>query len=400
MATFARVATFARTWRLKATNPIRKFFSVDVLFPFGFPWPTAAYLTLYVATLTLHMLLMHYVLAGSAWVAWDSIAWAFKSKYATPSATTILLQDWLPFALGGAITAGVAPLLFVQILYQREFYTANLLLFHRWMSILPILIVAFYLLYLQKSHWLNQRLPALKPWLWMMIVLCFLFVGYSWTENHLLSLQRQEVWTKFFADREIFFARMEIPLRLMVWISGAFSTMCLILTWQYDVQSSGESSEDPVVANNLKASEPRHLARVALISILMTVVFSVGYYITLAEDTRAVLVGGLALPYLILTCVGWGLQWWGWWSVSRRTAISRSLLVTLAIAVVTTTVSMNVLRESIRLAQVDIAALIPRHAAAASVGGFGVFVFFLVFNALVIIWLLRTVASQSAEKHS
>lgn len=380
-------------------QPDPKVFSVDVLFPFGFPWPTATYLTLYVATLTLHMLLMHYVLAGSAWVAWDSISWAFKSKSATPSAITSRLQDWLPFALGGAITAGVAPLLFVQILYQREFYTANLLLFHRWMSILPILIVAFYLLYLQKSQWLNQRLPALKPWLWVMIVFCFLFVGYSWTENHLLSLQRQEVWTNFFADREIVFARMEIPLRLLVWISGAFSTMCLILTWQYDFQRSGESSADSVVANRLKLSEPRHLARVALISILMTVLFSVGYYITLAEDTRTVLVGALALPYLILAFVGWCVQWWGWWNVSRRTAIPRSLLVTLTIAVVTTTVSLNVLRESIRLAQVDIAALIPRHTAAASVGGVGVFVFFLVFNTLVIIWLLRAVASHSTEKH-
>ncbi len=357
------------------------------------------YLTLYVGTLTLHMLLMHYVLAGSAWVAWDSIASAFKSKPATPSATTALLQDWLPFALGGAITAGVAPLLFVQILYQREFYTANLLLFHRWMSILPILIVAFYLLYLQKSPWLNQRLPSLKPWLWMMIVFCFLFVGYSWTENHLLSLQQQDVWTRFFADREIFFARMEIPLRLLVWFSGAFSTMCLILSWQINVQNSVTSIENSATNKDLKISQSSNLARVALISILMTVTFSVGYYITLAEDTRRVLVGGLALPYLILAFVGWGIQGWGWWSVSRQMAASRSLLVTLTIAVVATTVSLNVVRESIRLAQVDVAALIPRHSAAATIGGLGVFLFFLVFNTLVIVWLWRAVASHSTEKH-
>ena len=41
------------------------------------------------------------------------------------------LRDWLPFVLSAAITAGIAPLLFVQILYQRAFYTANLLLFNR-----------------------------------------------------------------------------------------------------------------------------------------------------------------------------------------------------------------------------------------------------------------------------
>ena len=39
---------------------------MDTLFPFGFPFPTACYLALYVLTLALHAFFMHYVLAGSA----------------------------------------------------------------------------------------------------------------------------------------------------------------------------------------------------------------------------------------------------------------------------------------------------------------------------------------------
>ena len=60
--------------------------------------------------------------------------------------------DWLPAILGLAITAGIAPLLFVQILYKHQFYTANLLLFNRFMLLLPALIVAYYMLYLVRSH--------------------------------------------------------------------------------------------------------------------------------------------------------------------------------------------------------------------------------------------------------
>ena len=77
-----------------------------------------------------------------------------------------MIRSWIISASGcrscssAAITAGVAPLLFLQILYQREFYTANLLLFNRWMAILPVLIVGFYSLYLIKGDWLwQQRWP-------------------------------------------------------------------------------------------------------------------------------------------------------------------------------------------------------------------------------------------------
>jgi len=41
-----------------------------------------------------------------------------------------VVRDWLPAILGLAITTGIAPLLFLQVLYKRHFYTANLLLFN------------------------------------------------------------------------------------------------------------------------------------------------------------------------------------------------------------------------------------------------------------------------------
>ena len=38
---------------------------MDTLFPFGFPWPTAMYLTLFIVTATIYMVFMNYVLAGA-----------------------------------------------------------------------------------------------------------------------------------------------------------------------------------------------------------------------------------------------------------------------------------------------------------------------------------------------
>ena len=49
---------------------------MDIFFPFGYPWPTTFYLTLYVLTLLLHVVPMNYVLAGSTYWA----ATAFFAK--------------------------------------------------------------------------------------------------------------------------------------------------------------------------------------------------------------------------------------------------------------------------------------------------------------------------------
>ena len=124
-------------------------------FPFDLAWPTSGYVALYLVTLLTHALFMSYVLGGALAVAFVRLHGVRENG---PVTRTFI--DWLPFALSAAITAGVAPLLFVQILYQREFYTANLLSFHRWMAILPVLIGAFYLLYLLKARPHARRLSA------------------------------------------------------------------------------------------------------------------------------------------------------------------------------------------------------------------------------------------------
>ena len=83
---------------------------MDQVFPIGFPGPTAFYLTLYVLTLVVHVLFMNYVLAGTAYLAIRSLGGRPPNR---GSATISgVLSDWMPVMLSGAITAGVAPLLF------------------------------------------------------------------------------------------------------------------------------------------------------------------------------------------------------------------------------------------------------------------------------------------------
>ncbi len=139
---------------------------MNTLFPFGFPWPTAMYLTLFVVTAAIYMVFMNYVLAGSIVLLIGYLAPGARRRVEAgtggPARSGLglilkIVRDWLPAILGLAITTGIAPLLFLQILYKRQFYTANLLLFNRFMLLLPALIVAYYMLYLIKSHALAGR---------------------------------------------------------------------------------------------------------------------------------------------------------------------------------------------------------------------------------------------------
>ena len=107
------------------------------IFPFQFDSVLAFYIVVYVLTLVLHAVFMTYVLAGSIYLAWAAAFPGSTKPVRSKTPLAGLLRDWMPFALSAAITAGVAPLLFVQIIYRQEFYTSNLLLGWRWMTVVP-----------------------------------------------------------------------------------------------------------------------------------------------------------------------------------------------------------------------------------------------------------------------
>ena len=185
------------------------------MFPFDAPAGSTIYLVLLVVTFALHQALVGFVLTGSAYVLGRALRGGDDALAAAS-------RDWLPFALGAAITAGVAPLLMVQVLYQPRFYTANLLLFHRWMAIVPALIVGFYLLYLGKSRraqaWGRPARIAIAAVTWA----CFVFVAWSWIENHALSLRRDPAdWVAHYRSGALAHSEAALVPRLILWLGVA-----------------------------------------------------------------------------------------------------------------------------------------------------------------------------------
>ncbi|MEM6798563.1 MAG: hypothetical protein AAF589_03530 [Planctomycetota bacterium] len=348
------------------------------MFPFNEPTPTAFYLFLYLATLVLHVLPMNYVLAGSTYLAGLS-AWeaALGRRLAAQAPIASTLRDWMPFALSVAITAGVAPLLFIQILYKEPFYTANLLLFHRWMAILPVLIAAFYLLYLQKSKRLTEDRPWLRMLLSVGVLACFAFVAWSWTENHLLSTRGQAAWTEQYASGGWFYGDPELPPRLTLWYVGAFPTLAAIVAWQLAVSRPSEEAEADAAAR-------RSLARLALSALTAAAIAAAVYGFSLPEDVRTG-VFRRASAYLALGGIGAAAQVYGWATVLKRGGPPAGApLAAISFGVLAATTGVTVAREARRLAAIDITAFYESHAQASGVGGLAVFVLFFAVNAALI----------------
>ncbi|WP_010586833.1 hypothetical protein [Schlesneria paludicola] len=365
---------------------------MTAIFPFGFSYPTAFYLTLYVLTFVLHQAFMHYVLAGCLYVTWSTIfpGLIVRPRAAQPLAAT--LRDWMPFMLSAAITAGVAPLLFIQIVYQSHFYTANLLLWWRWMIVIPVLITAFYLLYLIKSAWLWNRVYSLRVAVVVATSLCFVFVGFCWTANHLIACHGER-WAEIYATGHLPLTASIVIPRMLVWIGGSFATMAASVGWQIwrqEERIDQNPDREPESYGEFPSSV-RTLVRLAGGGMSVALVAGIVTLIQCDDAARSLIFGALGLPYLLLVILGVITQALGWAQQWRARQFCSFGMWAVSIGCLASLLGVSVIREGLRLGAIDITSLAPRHAEASTVGGFGVFLVATVIVVAAIAWCIRTV---------
>lgn len=223
------------------------------------------------------------------------------------------LRDWLPFVLGLAITFGIGPLLFVQLFDGGAFYTANLLLSHRFMLLLPALTIGFYLLYVQKTDWRWVRSRVGRIVVPAAAFACFGFTAWSWSENHLLAQMRAE-WPQTYARGPGFHLHGDLPFRLAVFFGLALQAVAMLL---------------PILRRGL-VDDRRDARRVAIAGAL-------GVALTVAGLLLHPPVAGVSLATttgaLLLLAEGTLLLLWGVASARRSGAAGLVVVPTLLLAV-------------------------------------------------------------------
>jgi hypothetical protein len=315
-------------------------------------WPFTAdhhglWLVLYLLTWALHAVFVGYVLVGSAYALVHALR-----KSDDPIAQRA--RDLLPFMLGCGITAGVAPLLFIQLLYQERFYTANLLLGPRWGAVVPALIAGFYALYLAKAA------TSLK---WRRIALatattCFLFVAWSWTELHLVMRDRA-AWREMYAAGDRVYGQGDVIPRLLLWLGAMLILFAVTSLW---LAPSGDRRRLRVIA----------LAGYAICGAAVAWIL-----------VRGGAVDGAAHGWLYLLVIGVAISIGAWLWLSPLVITAATTAALLAGAIV---------REAPRLAVLE-----PARPAARDAAGFPVFAITLVLGVLAIALIVKTIRTAREE---
>ena len=96
---------------------------------------------LHLITLTLHFAAMNFLVGGLIAILWGK----FTDRWDNPVVQKFVTL--FPSALAATVTFGVAPLLFLQLVFHRQVYAASIVSAWFWLGIIGAVIVGYYLLY-------------------------------------------------------------------------------------------------------------------------------------------------------------------------------------------------------------------------------------------------------------
>lgn len=154
--------------------------------PLDLPLPEWLLVILLVISFLAHILFVNLMLGGSILTLWAQLKGRRNKEYdvlAHEIAKTITVNKSI------AVVLGVAPLLSINTLYTVYFYSANALTGLMWISIIPLVTMAFLLTYLHKYTWEKlEHHKSLHISIMVMAVLIFLFIPLIFLTNINLML--------------------------------------------------------------------------------------------------------------------------------------------------------------------------------------------------------------------
>jgi ABC-type cobalt transport system substrate-binding protein len=151
------------------------------------PSPWGWFEALLILTFALHMLFMN-LSVGSAVIAFFGRLTGRQADLAHE------LGHRLPTFLALTINFGVAPLLFVQVLYGQFLYTSSVLMAGWWLSAIGAVIIGYYGLYAHNAAF--DAHPGLSRLALFVSLAFLLYTGFLLSNNMTLML-RPEAWTAY-----------------------------------------------------------------------------------------------------------------------------------------------------------------------------------------------------------
>ncbi|MFO7666408.1 MAG: hypothetical protein R6V76_07310 [Desulfobacterales bacterium] len=205
---------------------------------------------LLITTFTAHILLMN-IMLGSAIIAFIS------SINRQSDSSLVYLQKEISqkntFIIAFTINFGVAPLLFLQVLYGNFFYTSSILMAVYWLSVVFLLITAYYAAYIYKFNF--DRLILTRKYAAGLSALLLLVTGFFFTNNMTLMLV-PDTWTRYFTNPSGTLLNLSDPTlfpRFFHYVAAsiAVSGLYIAITWERK-KKNGVSHSDINITRGMK----------------------------------------------------------------------------------------------------------------------------------------------------
>lgn len=156
--------------------------TVPTLDPNPLPAPYWVFRLLLVVTFYLHILAMNFMLGGTALAL--MARWQRKSN---PFGSRLFfdIAKRIPSLMAATISLGIAPLLFVQVLYGQYFYTSSILMAWPWFLVIAFVTAAYYGFYFVSYR--GERRPLVAARVMLFSFTLVLLIGFIYTNNLTLS---------------------------------------------------------------------------------------------------------------------------------------------------------------------------------------------------------------------
>ncbi len=155
--------------------------------PLGYPAPYWFMAVLKVLGFVLHLVPMN------LWFAGILIAMLMRSRGEHARRFSDRLMNQMPIIIALGINFGIVPLLFLQVAYHRVFYPATILMAWPWVSIVGLLIIAYYGVYLYAIGLREGKLTPLRRASGWTAAILFIAMGFVFTHAFVL-MANVDVW--------------------------------------------------------------------------------------------------------------------------------------------------------------------------------------------------------------
>ncbi len=210
-------------------------------------------------TLALHFVAMNFVLGGGLILLFARI----RNKWDDPTVRRFI--ELFPVLMAGTVTLGVAPLLFLQLVYYGPVYSAAVMSAWPFLMIVAAVIVAYYCLY--GAFYSKLRSYSVLIGLAM---IAMLYVSFVYSATFDLAERPEEIATAYRANQSGFYVYQDIGNYIFRWlhmIAGA------VTVGGFFVGLLGRKSEDMF----------RLGKRTLLYGMIVTMLIGLVYIATLGE---------------------------------------------------------------------------------------------------------------------